>query len=106
MIWNYHDADAAAPSVNVKWEATGLPSGLERMLLKQYRIDERYSDAFSAWVKAGSPQSPTAEQYRALEAAGQLQMFDSPHWVPVTGGRVQLNFDLPRQAVGLIELSW
>jgi xylan 1,4-beta-xylosidase len=54
----------------------------------------------------GSPQRPTPEQYARLEAAGQLQLADSPKWVDVRAGAMKLEFSLPRQSVSLMELSW
>jgi xylan 1,4-beta-xylosidase len=54
----------------------------------------------------GSPQKPTAEQYAVLEAAGQLQMLGSPVWVSPRNGSVQLDFELPRQGVSLVQVSW
>jgi xylan 1,4-beta-xylosidase len=53
----------------------------------------------------GSPQQPTPEQYAALEAAGQLQEFESPRWID-TGKETKLDLRLPREAVSLFQLSW
>ena len=33
----------------------------------------------------GSPQNPTAEQYAKLEAAGQLELLESPRWIVPQG---------------------
>jgi xylan 1,4-beta-xylosidase len=44
--------------------------------------------------------------YARLEAAGQLQLADSPQWVDVRGGATKLGFYLPRQGVSLMELGW
>jgi xylan 1,4-beta-xylosidase len=51
----------------------------------------------------GSPQNPTAEQYTALEAAGQLELLESPHWI-ATGKPIE--FELPRQGVSLVQLTF
>ncbi len=54
----------------------------------------------------GSPQQPAAAQYAQLEAAGQLQLLGSPEWrIPVKGS-LNLDFNLPRQGVSLVEISW
>jgi len=84
----------------------GLPAGSQRVLMKHYRIDANHSNAFSAWKSMGSPQEPTAEQQRQLEAAGQLQLLDSPNWLWNDSGNVSVKFDLPRQGVSLITLEW
>jgi xylan 1,4-beta-xylosidase len=54
----------------------------------------------------GSPQSPTAEQYAQLESAGQLQMLTSPEWMVPRDGKVVTAFNLPRQGVSLVQVSW
>ena len=106
LAWNYHDDDLPAPAVPVHLEIQGVPAGANRVLVRHYRIDDTHSNAFTAWKQMGSPQQPTAEQYQALEAAGQLQTLDSPRWVEVHAGAVNLDMTLPRQAVSLLQLSW
>ena len=54
----------------------------------------------------GSPQSPTPEQYKLLEKAGQLAALVAPEKVHVENGKVTLKVHLPRQAVSLLELVW
>jgi xylan 1,4-beta-xylosidase len=54
----------------------------------------------------GSPQSPSPQQVKELEAAGQLQLYSSPEWVTVKNGEAVLKMDLPRQAVSLLQYSW
>ncbi len=73
--------------------------------MRHYRIDDTHSNAWTAWKKMGSPQSPTPEQYAALEAAGQLELLESPRWIEAKGGAA-MEFELPRQGVSLIQLSW
>jgi xylan 1,4-beta-xylosidase len=76
------------------------------VLLEHYRIDETHSNSYAAWKNMGSPQSPTPEQYAQLKAAGQLQLLNSPEWLDVTGGKVNLETTLPRQAVSLLHIKW
>jgi xylan 1,4-beta-xylosidase len=106
LTWNYHDDDVSAAEANVRLEIAGVPSTDPRVLVRHYRIDETHSNAWTAWKAMGSPQHPTPEQYARLEAAGQLQLADSPQWVDVRGGTAKLEFSLPRQGVSLMELSW
>jgi xylan 1,4-beta-xylosidase len=102
LAWNYHDDDVAGAIVKVRIEIGGVPDG--RRLLRHYRIDETHSNAWTAWKKMGSPQSPSAEQYATLEAAGQLQEFDSPRWIVVKGGEASIEIAMPRQSVSLLNL--
>jgi len=106
MVWNYHDDDLAAPDAEVQVAIAGIPAGVKRVQLEDFRIDETHSNAFTAWKQMGSPQTPTAEQYAQLKAAGQLQLLGSPEWVDVADGKVTVATRLPRQAVSLLRLEW
>jgi len=102
LAWNYHDDDVAAPVAALRITITGLPAG--RVLLRHYRIDETHSNAWTVWKKMGSPQHPSAEQYAALEASGQLQQLDSPRWIVVKAGEAAIDITMPRQAVSVLNL--
>ena len=106
MLWNYHDDDAPGPDADVQVTVSGIPAGVTKVLLEHYRIDETYSNAYTAWMNMGSPQSPTPEQYAQLKAAGQLQLLTSPVWLDVDDGKVTVKTNLPRQAVSLLRLNW
>ncbi|MDE3194833.1 MAG: beta-xylosidase, partial [Acidobacteriota bacterium] len=103
LVWNYQDNDVNGPAAPVTLKASGLPA---RVLIREYRIDADRSNAYTAWKKQGSPQKPTAEQYAALEAAGQLQLIGSPHWIATQSGTADVKLDLPLQALSLLELTW
>ncbi|MGA3201295.1 MAG: beta-xylosidase [Bryobacteraceae bacterium] len=105
LVWNYHDDDLPAPAEHVRLSLNGIPAGIQRVLLRHYRVDEMHSNAWTEWKKMGSPQNPSPEQYAALERSGQLELLDSPRWIE-TDGRLTLEFDLPRQGVSLVQLTW
>jgi len=106
LVWNYHDddVDAAASPVNV--HVAGLPAEARVVLLHHYRVDDAHSNAFTVWKKMGAPQMPTPAQYAELESAGHLQLLDSPRWMRRADGGLDIIFELPRQAVSLLELDW
>jgi xylan 1,4-beta-xylosidase len=106
MLWNYHDDDIPADGAKVQVTVSGIPAGVTRVLLEHYRIDATHSNAYTAWKRMGSPQNPTAEQYAALQAAGQLELLSSPEWLDVDGGKVSIASELPRQATSLMHLKW
>lgn len=106
LEWNYDDDAAPAPSAAVELTLAGIPSAARRVLVEHYRIDESTSNSYSAWLAMGSPPQPSPAQLAKLEAAGQLQMLASPEWVNASQGKVVLIFDLPRQAVSLLRLTW
>src|SRR5688572_3293405 len=105
MVWNYHDKNYLnVPATPVTVSFKGVSSRM--VLLTHYRIDQEHSNSFTAWKKMGSPQNPSPEQIAALEKAGQLEMLGSPQWVKVKDGAVISQFNLPRQGVSLIKVSW
>jgi xylan 1,4-beta-xylosidase len=106
MVWNYHDEDAPAPAAPVEVVVEGIPPAATRVLLEHYRIDERHSNAYTAWKEMGAPQNPSPEQYARLEAAGRLELLESPRWLWTGKGTAHIEFSLPRQGISLLHLSW
>ena len=105
MVWNYHDKnDLTVPLTSVSVIIKGLPQ--QRVLLTQYIIDQEHSDTFTAWKKMGSPKELTGKEYKALEAAGQLEEISSPKYITLVNGEVKINFDLQRQGVTLLKVTW
>jgi xylan 1,4-beta-xylosidase len=105
LLWNYHDDDVAASAAPIELKIEGLPQ-VTRVLVEHFRIDATHSNAFEVWKAMGSPQQTSEKQYRELEAAGQLQLLTSPEWVTQKNGGITLRFDLPRQAVSLVRVTW
>jgi xylan 1,4-beta-xylosidase len=106
LVWNYHDDDLPAAASVIDLTVNGAPVDTRRALLEHFRIDSTHSNAFTAWKAVGSPQSPSPEQYRQLEDAGQLQMLGSPRWIPIERGAIEVQIDLPRQALSLLKIAW
>jgi xylan 1,4-beta-xylosidase len=105
MVWNYHDDNIidVFPAM-VRLQIAGMRAGKVR--LSHYRVDQEFSNAYTAWKKMGSPKPPGTEQIRELERAGQLSLFSSPGWVEVKNGMITRDLLLPRQGVSLIQLEW
>ncbi|PYY08162.1 MAG: beta-xylosidase, partial [Acidobacteria bacterium] len=95
LIWNYHDDDLPGNATPIDIVITGLPAKTSRGLLEHFRVDSSHSNAFTVWKEMGSPQSPTEAQYEQLQDAGQLQLLNSPAWIPVNQGKARLQFALP-----------
>ncbi|HMG91562.1 MAG TPA: hypothetical protein VK589_16005 [Chryseolinea sp.] len=104
MVWNYHDDDIAGVPAPLKLTVNGV--GNKQVLLHHYRVDEQFSNSFEEWKAMGKPQEVTDTQYDALERAGQLQTLESPQWKTVKDGAVLIEFNLPRQGVSLVRLTW
>lgn len=106
LVWNYHDSNAPGGNSATSIDVRGLPAGVHRALVTQYRIDDTHSNAYTVWQQMGSPQHPDGPQIAQLQAAGELQMFGSPMWVDVRGGAVDLQSELPRESVALFQVTW
>lgn len=104
MVWNYHDDDCPASPSEVDVCIKNIAE--RRVLITHYRIDDQFSNSYEVWKAMGEPQNPSPEQLKILERSGQLQMYSSPVWKEVVGGKVAIDFVLPRQGVSLIKLSW
>lgn len=104
MVWNYHDDDLSAPSSDISINVKNMTG--RRVLVTHYRIDDQFSNSYEVWKAMGEPQNPSPEQLEILERSGQLQMYSSPVWKDVIGGKITVDFSLPRQGVSLIKLTW
>jgi xylan 1,4-beta-xylosidase len=107
MAWHYHDDDIAGPdaAVTLSLDGLGLKNGNAK--LTHYRIDATHSNAYTVWKAQGSPAKPTADQYKALEAASQLTPLNgAPATLAVKDGKATLPITLPRQAVSLVVVEW
>lgn len=106
MVWNYHDDDVLGPDADVNLTLNNLPLTNGPATLAHFRIDADHSNAFVAWQRLGSPQSPAPDQYAWLEKSGQLTALTAASAVTVSNSTVNLHFTLPRQAVSLLKLTW
>jgi xylan 1,4-beta-xylosidase len=102
LIWNYHDdivqVEPAKVSLSVKLPA-GFPAQVK---VTHYRMDTTHSNAYTAWLKLGSPQNPSAAQTAQLKTAMALETLEPPALVAAQNGAVAQSFDLPRHGVSLI----
>jgi xylan 1,4-beta-xylosidase len=104
LVSNYFANGKTGPNTPIDLSITGLPRG--RMLVQQFRVDDRHSNAFEVWKMMGSPSQPSPEQYAQLEAGGQLQLFDLPRWTDSANGTLRLSLDLPLHGVSLFLITW
>jgi xylan 1,4-beta-xylosidase len=102
LVWHYHDDDVAGPEAEVQLTVAGLPVRQAEARLTHFRIDAAHSNAHTAWLRMGSPETPTESQRAELEKAGQLEAMAAPARVAVVDSRSTMTFTLPRQAVSLL----
>ncbi|MDR8392946.1 hypothetical protein NC796_17450 [Aliifodinibius sp. S!AR15-10] len=104
MVWNYHDDDLPAPDAPVQIELSNIDA--PQVLLHHYRVDRDHSNSYTVWREMGAPQQVTREQYKKLEDSGQLDLLTSPEWIKTSGGNATVSFELPRQGVSFLKLTW
>ncbi len=104
FVWNYHDDDVQVPPADVHLNIEGLGQG--RVRVEQFRMDSDHSNSYRAWLDMGSPAAPTPEQQAQLERAGKLEPLGNPQNLKIARGKLALTFDLPRQGVELVRISW
>ena len=76
----------------------------ESKVIKEHK--EKAQESLEKWKDMGKPQQVSEEEYKKLEQSGQLQLYTSPEWKEADKGILQLKFELPRQGVSLIQLTW
>lgn len=106
MVWNYQDTIAKDPPTSARVVVRGVPAGVKQVKVREWRVDETHSNAYTAWKAMGSPAHPSAEQTPKLEQAGRLQELDVARSVAVVNGDVRLEQTLPGESVALYEVSW
>ncbi len=104
MVWNYHDNDLPAPVENVILNIKNVPA--KKVSFTHYRIDSENSNSYEVWKKMGSPQNPTPEQIKQLEAAGSLKQLHAVQTLRPEKGNLTIKFLLPRQGISLVKLDW
>jgi xylan 1,4-beta-xylosidase len=106
LVWNYADDDLAAEAATVTLRIDGLPTNLKTVRVTHYRIDDTHSNAYTAWLRMGSPQKPTGQQVAELKQSGQLQTEGEARAIAIEDGRLNLPISLPRQATSLLLINW
>jgi len=102
LVWNYHDADVAAPPAAIHLTIDGLRG--KSAEAAEFRMDESHSNAYRAWTEMGGPAHPSAEQVGQLQEAGQLAQSQADHPIRVRDGESGIDLELPRQGVALIRV--
>ncbi|HEY0119649.1 MAG TPA: xylan 1,4-beta-xylosidase [Cellulomonas sp.] len=80
-----------------------IPMAGDRALVVRRRVNEDEGNAFAAWRDLGRPKWPTLRQ---LDLLGDLSMPAVTHaGLPIAEGRLQLQLNLARHEVTLVELT-
>jgi xylan 1,4-beta-xylosidase len=106
IVWNYHDDEVPGPLADISLNINGIPGEVSKLKMTEWRVDDKYSNAHTAWKEMGSPKVPTPEQKAKIEAASELTAAQTGVDVPAAGGKAAFKLTLPRAAVSLVELTW
>jgi xylan 1,4-beta-xylosidase len=101
LVWHYHDNDVPGPDAAIDLSFDQLPLQDGRAIITQYRIDADHSNSYETWLRMGSPQTPTNQQYSKLENAGHLAQLGKSQKISVHNGQAGFHLVLPRQGVSL-----
>jgi len=95
--------DNSGPSAPVKIELdTHWPDGT-RAELRHWRIDEQHSNAYTIFRQLGRPSPPTPPQSAQIKKRMGLEQLEPSRTVTIRG-KLQVQFDLPCNAVSLVEV--
>jgi xylan 1,4-beta-xylosidase len=106
ILWNYHDDMIPVEPAVVRLIIKAPDSIPSRARVVHYRIDDSHSNAYTRWVRLGSPQKPMPDVLAELRNAAKLELLEPIRFAAVRDGELELNFSLPRYAVSLVELRW
>jgi xylan 1,4-beta-xylosidase len=106
LVWHYHDDDVPGPAADIRLTIENVPNGKPQPAIRHFAIDAEHSNAYTAWRRMREPQKPTAAQYAELERRGQLTEVAPPELTQSDHSRLCISFNLPRQAVSLLEFEW
>jgi xylan 1,4-beta-xylosidase len=104
VIWNYHDnmVESAPAKVRLSMKVSAAMGA--QVKLRHWRVDDAHSNAYTKWLAMGSPQQPSAAQTTELKKAMELELLEPQREVAVKNGAVEVDFELPRYAVSLVEI--
>jgi xylan 1,4-beta-xylosidase len=106
LLWHYHDDDLPGPAADIRLTIENVPNGKTKPTIRRFAIDAEHSNAYTAWCRMREPQKPTAAQYAELQRRGQLTEVAPPELTQSDHSRLRISFNLPRQAVSLLEFEW
>jgi xylan 1,4-beta-xylosidase len=105
LVWHYHDDLVEAEPVPVTLRIAVLPAFGAKALVTHTRVDDTHGNAHALWVSEGSPATPDGAELAALRQAMEPSVLERERQIQVTGGSVELSFELPRFGISLLTLT-
>ncbi len=103
LVYHSRDRIRSSGEVTMHCEVSGLP--FDRAALIEYRIEEGYTDPFSAWVETGHSKEPSVEVLERMRNAAELTAAADPVDVSIERGTLSFDLTLPLPSVRLVVLS-
>jgi len=104
MVYSHHDDWDVEKEFDIQIEIGNVQKG-DSFKVKHYRIDKNHSNAYTEWLRQGSPDYPSKQAYEQIKSNDDLELFEPEKIMTVTDGRIKLDFELPSHAISLIELT-
>jgi len=105
LVWNYHDDLVQVPAAPVHL-GVALPATFgSRAHVRHLRADEAHGDAFTIWLRQGSPAAPSAAQIAEMQQGMEPAPLGPDTTLDVVDGALTLDFELPRFGISLITLA-
>jgi beta-xylosidase len=98
-----HPDDTLTDAVTLR--VANIPASWNRAHAQVFGVDKRRSNAYSAWVRAGSPEYPTDETWAAMKRAQYLVSVKEPAVVNLTNGAWQDTLTAEHTGVYLVVLT-
>ncbi|XP_026198529.1 alpha-L-iduronidase isoform X1 [Anabas testudineus] len=102
LVYNSDDNSTSTRTDGVTVTLQGLSAQKENLVYVTYYMDNNVTNPYQLWQNMGSPDYPTAEQFRRLRST-QDPHVDGPHEVPA-GDTLTLKAKLPVPSVLLIHV--
>jgi xylan 1,4-beta-xylosidase len=106
LLWSYHDVEEKATNSPTMVKVSGIPASVKHVLVMHYRIDGTHSNAYTIWKSMGSPQHPTSIEYAELKNREGLELLDSPSWMDVKSGTLEVRTIMPPESISLLQMRW
>ena len=87
LVWHYHDDDVNGTPADVVLNVAGITSATAT--LTHYRVDQDHSNAYTAWLRMGSPETPASAAHNARRRR-TVAVLDTPSPIAVANGTAQL----------------
>jgi len=103
VVWHHCDDQYRQGTAEVAVTVRGLPGAGRPGVLRHFRIDARHSNSHTAWVAAGRPQDPAADEVAGILARSGLERCAEDVAYERLPGDMEVRLTLPAPGVSLLE---